>query len=255
MFFSKKSYTVSIPCRNITLEAKSGTNMYKLLIDKNLINPTLCNGAGQCGKCKMRYISPNPPKPVYKETLILAKVNIDAGYRLACQQVIKKNIEIDISEISSSAKFFNTENKSEIKKDEAKEYNIEENINDTVEETDETVSINDFSPEQNYKSSFDIRKEEGPTDGILLIQQRSGIRYYCYSAAIDNIVSEGTHPYNEPLRDIIDNDMLPDFLYSELKIRDIERVMVLIDGNDSYGAETKMDMFRYLNFEIGTQQY
>ena len=38
-------------------------------------------------------------------------------------------------------------------------------------------------------------------------------------------------------RDIIDNDMLPDFLYSELKIRDIERVMVLIDGNDSYGAE------------------
>ncbi len=255
MFFSKKSYTVSIPCRNITLEAKSGTNMYKLLIDKNLINPTLCNGAGQCGKCKMRYISPNPPKPVYKETLILAKVNIDAGYRLACQQVIKKNIEIDISEISSSAKFFNTENKSEIKKDEAKEYNIEENINDTVEETDETVSINDFSPEQSYKSSFDIRKEEGPTDGILLIQQRSGIRYYCYSAAIDNIVSEGTHPYNEPLRDIIDNDMLPDFLYSELKIRDIERVMVLIDGNDSYGAETKMDMFRYLNFEIGTQQY
>ena len=262
MFFSKKSYTVSIPCRNITLEAKSGTNLYKLLIGENLINPTLCNGAGQCGKCKMRYISPNPPKPVYKETLILAKVNIDAGYRLACQQVIKKNIEIDISEISSSAKFFNTENKSEIKKDEAKEYNIEENINDTVEdipvfqeEIDETVSINDFMPEQSYKSSFDIRKEEGPTDGILLIQQRSGIRYYCYSAAIDNIVSEGIHPYNEPLRDIIDNDMLPDFLYSELKIRDIERVMVLIEGNDSYGAETKMDMFRYLNFEIGTQQY
>ena len=262
MFFSKKSYTVSIPDRNIVLEAKSGTNLYKLLIDENLINPTLCNGAGQCGKCKMRYISPNIPKPVYKETLILAKVNIDAGYRLACQQVIKKNIEIDISEISSSAKFFNTENKSETKKDETENNNtVENNQNLTAENAklhekiDETVSINDFSPEQSYKSSFDIRKEEGPTDGILLIQQRSGIRYYCYSAAIDNIVSEGTHPYNEPLRDIIDNDMLPDFLYSELKIRDIERVMVLIDGNDSYGAETKMDMFRYLNFEIGTQQY
>ena len=54
MFFSKKSYTVSIPDRNIVLEAKSGTNLYKLLIDENLINPTLCNGAGQCGKCKMR---------------------------------------------------------------------------------------------------------------------------------------------------------------------------------------------------------
>lgn len=195
MFFSKKSYTVSIPDRNIVLEAKSGTNLYKLLIDENLINPTLCNGAGQCGKCKMRYISPNIPKPVYKETLILAKVNIDAGYRLACQQVIKKNIEIDISEISSSAKFFNTENKSETKKDETENNNtVENNQNLTAENAklhekiDETVSINDFSPEQSYKSSFDIRKEEGPTDGILLIQQRSGIRYYCYSAAIDNIV-------------------------------------------------------------------
>ncbi len=266
MFFSKKSYTVSIPDRNISLEVKSGTNLYKVLVDENIINPTLCNGAGQCGKCKMRYISANPPKPVYKETLILAKANIDTGYRLACQQIIKNNIEIDISEISSSAKFFNVENKQETKvyNENSNTLEIDKN-NDNIlqeetdklhEEVDETVSINDFSPEQSYnKSSFDLRKEEGPTDGILLIQQRSGIRYYCYSAAIDNIVSEGTHPYHEPLRDIIDNDMLPDFLYTELKIRDIERVMVLIEGNDSYGAETKMDMFRYLHFEIGTQQY
>ena len=262
MFFSKKNYNVTISDKNITLEVKSGTNLYKLLIDENLINPTLCNGAGQCGKCKIRYISLNPPKPVYKETLILAKVNIDAGYRLACQQVVKKNIEIDISEISSSAKFFNPEKKNENNKadEQAANETVEENTlseetYENNEEIDETVSINDFNPEPHNKINFDLRKEEGPTDGILLIQQRSGIRYYCYSAAIDNIVSEGTHPYNEPLRDIIDNDMLPDFLYSELKIRDIERVMVLIEGNDSYGAEPKMDMFRYLNFEIGTQQY
>ena len=31
--------------------------------------------------------------------------------------------------------------------------------------------------------------------------------------------------------------MLPDFLYSQLKIRDIERVMVLIEGNDSYALK------------------
>lgn len=269
MFFSKKSYTVSIPGKNITLKAKSGANLYKLLLDANLINSTLCNGAGQCGKCKMRYISPNPPKPVYKETLILAKANIDAGCRLACQQIVKKNIEIDISEISSSAKFFNAENKQEAKKDEAEnaksseaygevseaDKNTPEENKPVNEEPDETVSINDFSPEQTHKNSFDIRNEEGPTDGILLVQQRSGIRYYVYSAAIDNIVSEGVYPYKEPLKDIIDNDMLPDFLYSELKIRDIERVMVLIEGNDNYGAETKMDMFRYLRFDIGTNQY
>ena len=261
MFFSKKIYNITIKDKNITLQAKSGTNLYKLLLDEKLINPTLCNGAGQCGKCRVKFFGNNIPKPVYKETLNLAKINIDAGFRLACQQTIKKDMEIDISEISSSAKFFmqdKLKNKENNLDNEAEENNIEnfENSIENEENTvDDTVSINDFAENTGTKSTFDIRKEEGPTDGILLIQQRSGIRYYCYSAAIDNIVSEGVHPYNEPLRDIIDNDMLPDFLYSELKIRDIERVMVLIEGNDSYGAEVKMDMFRYMSFEIGTQQY
>lgn len=259
MFFSKKIYNITIKDKNITLQAKSGTNLYKLLLDEKLINPTLCNGAGQCGKCRIKFTGNYIPKPVYKETLSLAKINIDAGFRLACQQNIKKDMEIDISEISSSAKFFMSEQNK--KKDtSSNEENVADNTENTqvkedAPEIDDTVSISDFAENSTPKSTFDIRKEEGPTDGILLIQQRSGIRYYCYSAAIDNIVSEGVHPYHEPLRDIIDNDMLPDFLYTELKIRDIERVMVLIEGNDSYGAEPKMDMFRYMSFEIGTQQY
>lgn len=258
MFFSKKLYNIKIKDKDITLQAKSGTNLYKFLLEEKLINPTLCNGAGQCGKCRIKFLGSYIPKPVYKETLSLAKINIDAGYRLACQQNIKKDMEIDISEIASSAKFFQEQQKA--KDNTETEENIENNI-DNIEpkleapEVDDTVSISDFTEGSTPKSTFDIRKEEGPTDGILLIQQRNGIRYYCYSAAIDNIVSEGIHPYNEQLRDIIDNDMLPDFLYTELKIRDIERVMVLIEGNDSYGAETKMDMFRYMSFEIGTQQY
>lgn len=252
MFFSKKKYTISIVDKNINLEATSGTNLYKLLSDENIIKPSLCNGAGQCGKCRIKYISQNMPKPVYKETLILAKTNIDTGYRLACQQTIKKNIEIDVSEISSSVKIFHNENSVD-----------EKNIDDSIEHNrkllepekeDDTISISDFSPD-NMKKPFEARKDEGPTDGIFLIQQQNGIRYYCYSAAIDNIVTNGIQPYNELLRDIIDNDMLPDFLYSELKIKDIERVLVLIENDDSYGAETKMDMFKYLSFEIGTQQY
>ena len=51
MLFSKKIYNITIKDKNITLQAKSGTNLYKLLLDEKLINPTLCNGAGQCGKC------------------------------------------------------------------------------------------------------------------------------------------------------------------------------------------------------------
>lgn len=257
MFFSKKRYNITIKDRDITLQAKSGTNLYKFLLEEKLINPTLCNGAGQCGKCRIKFTGSFVPKPAYKETLSLAKVNIDAGYRLACQQHIKKDIEIDISEIAS--KFFQEQNKIQENTETTTNSDTDadtENNNEQKDtpKIDDTVSISDFA-EGSQKAAFDIRKEEGPTDGILLIQQRTGIRYYCYSAAIDNIVSEGVHPYNEQLRDIIDNDMLPDFLYSELKIRDIERVMVLIEGNDSYGAETIMDMFRYMSFEIGTQQY
>lgn len=259
MFFAKKTYTVTIKDKDkdITLQAKSGTNLYKLLLEENVINPTLCNGAGQCGKCKIKMMGNNIPKPVYKETLNLAKVNIDAGFRLACQQIIKKDMVIDTGEMSRPAKFFISEQKNKIESIENKENN-QENIEDNNENSpfiDDTVSINDFNTDATTIPSFDIRKEEGPSDGILLVQQRTGIRYFCYSAALDNIVSEGVYPSTEPLRDIIDNDMLPDFLYSQLKIRDIERVMVLIEGNDSYGAETKMDMFRYLSFEIGTQQY
>ena len=228
MFFSKKIYNIIIKDKNITLQAKSGTNLYKLLLDEKLINPSLCNGAGQCGKCRVKFFGNNIPKPVYKEILSLAKINIDAGFRLACQQTIKKDIEIDISEISSSAKFFMQDNKQKNNENTDNENDIENkmanNENSENNEYNDTISISDFAPEQTVsKNIFDIKKEEGPTDGILLIQQRNGIRYYCYSAAIDNIVSEGVHKGSEPLRDIIDNDMLPDFLFSQLKIRDIER--------------------------------
>ncbi len=259
MFFSKKTYTVTIKDKDndITLQAKSGTNLYKLLLENNVINPTLCNGVGQCGKCKIKILGGVIPKPTYKENLNLAKINLDAGFRLACQQIIKKDIHIDTGEMSRPAVFFTkdqkkeniADNKTAPKEDTKENENILTEENKTVEEAQPLV----IEKKENY-STFDIRKEDGPTDGILLIQQRSGIKYYCYSAGIDRIISEGVHSYHEKLRDIMDNDALPDFLDQALKIRGIERVLVLIQGDDHYGAETLMDMFRYVSFEIGMQQ-
>ncbi|MDE7169524.1 MAG: 2Fe-2S iron-sulfur cluster binding domain-containing protein, partial [Mucispirillum sp.] len=266
MFFFKKTCRVSVRDKQVVIETKSGTNLYKLLVDEKLIRPMLCGGTGQCGKCKIKYASSKHiPKPTYKETLILAKSNIDAGYRLACQQSVKRDMEIDISEISSSAKFLSdnasvtdTEENS-INKENLSQSEETDNLTEKDEQAgqNEPVSLKDFTTGSRQLGTPDylLKGEEGPGDGILLIQQRSGIRYYCYSAALDNIVAEGTHPYNEQLRDIIDNDMLPDFLYTELKIRDVERVMALIEANDSYGADILMDMFRYMRFDIGMQQF
>ena len=269
MFFSRKNYSVSIVDKNIQLSVKSGTNIYKLLIEENIIQPALCDGAGQCGKCKIKFIGSKYPKANNKEMLILAKINIDSGYRLACQQTVKDNITIDISELTPSAFIpdINTKNTSIINEyQEVINQNLQENEetlvlveNGSIEIKEEkkllyddsdTVSINDFKPMVDTSNSM-----EGPSDGVLLIQQRNDtIRYYCYSAALDNIVSEGSVENQEPLRDIIDNFQLSDFLYNVLKIRDVERVMVLIEGDNYYNAEVLIDMFRYMRFDIGMQQ-
>lgn len=297
MFFSKKSYSVHIRDRQITLEAKSGTNLYKLLLDENLITPTLCNGKGQCNKCKIRIYSNSVPKATSREMLNLGRVAVDRNYRLACQQTVKGNIEIDISEISGSVQFYNenkinnedeqekqneafeTESNIEYAVDEINEEisNIQneeleestEQLNkmnfdtETVEEQqeqdnseDETVSINDFTPEHHDKTAEDnLRNEDGPTDGVLLIQYKTGIRYYCYSAAIDNIVSEGLQPYHETLRDLVEKDVISDFLYTVLKIRDLERVIILVNYSEKYDSEVFLNMFRYYRDNEISQLY
>lgn len=288
MFFSKKNYSVHIRDKQITLDVKSGTNIYKLLLDENLITPTLCNGKGQCNKCKIRIYNGNIPKPTSREMLNLGKVSVDRNYRLACQQTVKGDMEIDISEISGSVQFYNenkysaeaeTKHEENIEPDEKPDYtenlaeneaNIqEENNQDSLDlaeqpdemdiettaadneqdlpvDEDETVSINDFAPERHDKTAEDnLRNEDGLSDGILLIQHKNGIRYYCYSAAIDNIVSEGLHPYYETLRELVDKDVISDFLYTVLKIRDLERVIILVNYSDKYDSEVYLNLFRY----------
>lgn len=288
MFFSKKNYSVHIRDKQITLDVKSGTNIYKLLLDENLITPTLCNGKGQCNKCKIRIYNGNIPKPTSREMLNLGKVSVDRNYRLACQQTVKGDMEIDISEISSSVQFYNenkynpeveTKHEENIEHDEKPDYtenlaeneaNIQkENNQDLLDlaeqpnemdlettaadneqelpvDEDETVSINDFAPERHEKTAEDnLRNEDGLSDGILLIQHKNGIRYYCYSAAIDNIVSEGLHPYHETLRELVDKDVISDFLYTVLKIRDLERVIILVNYSDKYDSEVYLNLFRY----------
>ena len=296
MLFSKKNLTVKIKDKGIELSAKKGTNLYKFLIDEKIVQRTLCDGAGQCGKCKLRILDSNLPKATYKETLILAKINLELGYRLACQQVIKKDMEIDISEFNSN-KIYTNKNEGvgevvKIKKNtdgaavesNSKESNIDlikdleasksekivhlhqndlsnnKNLDDQNQEN-EDKSIHGNSKTQNKeisKHDFKITNQSildmdgQAVDGTLLIQHRNGIRYLVYSSVLGGIEREQFYETDRKLKDIILNDEISDFLYFELKVTDIERIMVLIENDETFQTETYLDMFRYKQENLGT---
>jgi len=74
------------------------------LIENGVTTPYLCKGNGQCGKCRVRIVSLDKKpinKPTKKDSIILAPINIDAGFRLACQYVIKSDIVVDVSDFIS----------------------------------------------------------------------------------------------------------------------------------------------------------
>lgn len=105
MFFGAKKCKVIIKNMNITVEVKSGTNLYDILMQNNIAVPSLCKGSGQCGKCKVRIQSADGKpinKPSKKDNIILAPISIDAGFRLACQYEVKTDIVVDISEFQKN---------------------------------------------------------------------------------------------------------------------------------------------------------
>lgn len=279
MFFPKKNVRVSIRNKQMVIETKTGINLYRFLLNEGVIQPTLCDGAGQCGKCKLRFLGSDIPKPTKKELLILAKISIESGYRLACQHTVKKDIEIDTSDLPSGSKFLNnkddypkalidpaidkkyfTENSKTAENNVSEESSInddnqeipletDENI---AEDTDDTISITEFKPMATKERPKEDKNIDGPSDGIFMIQQRGKVRYYCYAASLDNIVSEGTAETDEKLQDLIENSLIPDFINNVLKIRDIDRVLLLIEDNNHHETINILDMIKYYKFEIGT---
>ncbi len=278
MFFPKKNVRVSVRNKQIVIETKTGINLYRFLLNEGIIQPTLCDGAGQCGKCKIKFLGSDIPKPTKKELLILAKISIEAGYRLACQHTVKKDIEVDTSELPSGSKFtknnddypkalidpaidkkyihdvndVNSEEENNINDNEIDKESIDTEIDENNNQVDDTISISEFKPMATKERPKEDANIDGPSDGIFMIQQRGKVRYYCYSASLDNIVSEGTAETDEQLKDLIENGLIPDFIHNVLKIRDIDRVLMLIEDNNHQETKNLLNMVKYYKFEIGT---
>ncbi len=268
MLFNKK-YNVTIKNRNITLEAKSGTNLYKLLKENNIPISSLCDGNGQCGKCRVKISSPNGAeinKPTKKDRLILALMNIENGYRLACEYVIKSDIVVDTEEWNisanqdphivsvkrknrnfSSTETENTESIEDADGADTPDYSAKINSDTNVTHENKTteykreITAEDVSEDSEYSLA----------DGVLLIQYPKGVKYYVYTAGINNISSEGMIAAGEQLTDIIDNNTLSDFIYDNIDISDFERIIIILD-KQFYDGEILFNLINYFSFEIGT---
>ncbi len=73
----------------IEADTTSQTLAEALWLSGKIAPMPLCSGLGNCGACKVRFLSA-PPKANAKEEKILSPTALTEGWRLACQQVLER---------------------------------------------------------------------------------------------------------------------------------------------------------------------
>lgn len=301
MFLSKK-FKVTVVNKDTVLEVKQGTNLYKALREHNLIDKMLCDGSGQCGKCKVKVTGFDVNKPTKKERLVLAEPSLDGGIRLACQYIVKSDINVDTQEpakrenrdhgiisltikdnkgITTEENEFKSVLSTEMFIPKAEPSNAEEEQDNEVTVLPETpvVSHETFAPViapvpapeakpaepepqepkndetvkiiNHINNNMPTEQESYSNDGLLLIQLPEGIQFYHYSAGIANIASKGMIKSNERLEILLEKHMLSDFIYNNIKIKDVERVIVMLDDCYFEGKEM-FNLVIYTSISIGS---
>jgi ferredoxin len=237
MFF-KKTVRVVIKNQNLAIETKSGANLYQILVNEKAITPTLCKGNGQCGKCKVHISQRNQTKPNKKEQLVLARINLDAGFRLACQTTIKDDMVVDTSEITALSiptdVYIRPVTKSETPPTPKEEPKPEPTP----------------QPQPPVEVVTEKKRTHELLDGLLLSQYKGQLRYFLYSAAINGISQEGTIENAAGIAQHIESGVLSDYIHDVLKIKEIDRIIILSDEISSEG-ENLFDIASYKPFDIG----
>lgn len=294
MFLTRK-YKVTVANKDTVLEVKQGSNLYKVLREHDFIDKMLCDGSGQCGKCKVKVTGFDVNKPTKKERLVLAEPSLDGGIRLACQYAVKSDITVDTQEPSkrenrdhgiisltiknnSGTTTEENEFKSILSKDlfippvepsNVETVEISESVPEEIpvvshetstvtteipvpveqpleqEHTDETVKII-----SHINNTMPSEPDSYSNDGLLLIQLPDGIQYYHYSAGIANIASKGTIKTNERLEALLENHLISDFIYININVKDVERVIVMLDDCYFEGKEM-FNLVIYTSINLG----
>lgn len=292
MFFGSRKCKVIIKNLNITVEVKSGTNLYSILIENNVAVPSLCKGSGQCGKCKVRITSADGKpinKPSKKDTIILAPISIDAGFRLACQYDVKSDIVVDTSEFQKNTDLDGdivavkkkgsvvksiSSRPSEVGQEKNESEFSQQSAEKIIENNDENVILEELIKPQVIKvtprkkqevgdstddnSRFseekvtEIKKVEDiydPVEGIILIQYPQGIKYFNYSPSIDNVSGEGFTKTGEKIDTLLKQNSLIDFIYNSTNAKNIERIL-LVDDKISNDGDILLNLINYKQVDI-----
>lgn len=96
--------------RVVEKQAESGTNLLKFMRKNSIDVNASCGGHGTCGKCKVK-VEGLPDIKSDKEKKMLGSKSIEKGYRLACYNLIKADLDIYLDDIKQEAKIM-TETKS-----------------------------------------------------------------------------------------------------------------------------------------------
>lgn len=258
MFFSKKNKII-IKNKNITIEAKSGSRLYNVLIDNNIKLPSLCGGNGQCGKCKVRIEALDKreiAKPTKKERLMLALINLEAGYRLACEYVVKQDIVVDTEEWVTKENYHPEIVSVKVNpKGRLIEHQVESNVERNVEphakeEKKSAEVVEKITQPDTLEEAVNRSESYESKNGLILVQYENGIRFFYYSTSIDNISHSDFIKTDETLVNLIDDNTISDFIYNRIRVPDFERMVLILD-KIYFDGSNLLDIVNYYTFELG----
>lgn len=81
------------------VQVEAGANLMRALLAAGVPVASSCNGAGVCGKCKIRVpLNEENLSPMSTDELfILEKNGIGKGFRISCQCLVQGDVTVDTS--------------------------------------------------------------------------------------------------------------------------------------------------------------
>ena len=86
-------HTIFLDPARKEVEAQDGENFFFALISAGIPIRGECGGKGICGRCRVRFVEGAPP-PTETEKRFLSPPELDAGWRLACQHVVERDVSL-----------------------------------------------------------------------------------------------------------------------------------------------------------------
>ena len=96
---SDSQHRVTFQPQGRAVSVLDGTTVLEAAALAGLVIDTPCGGAGTCGKCRLQ-VSQGRTDPSHADQKTFAKAELDSGWRLACQTLVKADMVVRVPETS-----------------------------------------------------------------------------------------------------------------------------------------------------------